>query len=77
VKIPLALHFARSLPVIAVSRLKSSCSMARARHLGWKAQTAQCLFKTSAGGSRLLRVALIASMVWRVRTTWPPILTVL
>jgi len=38
-------------------------------------QTAQCLFRTSGGGSRLLRVALIASMAWRVRTTWSPILT--
>ena len=46
--------------------------MARPRHLGWKSQTAQCLFRTSGGGSRPWQVAPIASIVWRVRTSVVP-----
>ena len=52
----------RSFAVIAPSRLKSSRSIARARHRNWKSHAGQCLFRTSGGGSRAWQIEAIASM---------------
>ena len=65
VEMPFSLHFILSFVVMALSRLRFSCSTARLWHRVWKSQVLQCLFSTSAG-SAATPADVIASMICRV-----------